>query len=205
MLRPAFRVAALAILLGLLVGSSPSNWEPEVRALDASPSASASSQVVLRYLVPYANSPQPTRLRIPSIGVSGDVRPVGMSDEVTMQVPADIQVIGWFDHSVLPISDSGHTVLVGHRDGVSDPNGIFRELGSVRRGDVITVRDLADRRLKYVVTNVEVLSDAEFAKQAPEIFQTGGAHRLVLITCGGTYDEARGGYQANVVVTAKRT
>jgi len=29
-----------------------------------------------------------------------------------------------------------------------------------------------------------------------------GAPVLTLVTCGGSYDRARGGYQANVVVTA---
>lgn len=204
-MRPASRVAALVVLLGLLVGSSPSNWEPEVVALDALSRPLASSQTSGSYSVPYADSPQPTQVRIPSIGVAADVRPVGMSDEVTMQVPSDIQVVGWFDRSVFPISDSGNTVFAGHRDGTSDPNGIFRELGEVHLGDAIQVLDLADRRLDYVVTSVEVLSDAEFAQQAFEIFQMHKAHRLILITCGGTYDEMRGGYQANVVVTAKRT
>lgn len=206
MVRPASRVAAFAVILGLLVGSSPANPEPEVVvALQDSMTTPAAPQIAWSYPVPYADSPQPTRVRIPAIDVAGDIRPVGMSDAVTMQVPSDIRKVGWFDRSVLPISDSGHTVLVGHRDGASDPNGIFRNLGEVKAGDVIHVQDIAGRLLEYAVTEVSVLSDASFAEQALEIFRTRGAHRLVLITCGGTYDESRGGYQANVVVTAKRT
>ena len=122
-----------------------------------------------------------------------------------MQVPTDIAVVGWFDRSVLPISDSGNTVLVGHRDGVLDPNGVFRNLSQVRLGDRIRVRDMSGRSIDYTVIDVDVVSDEKFARQAHEIFATNGAHRLVLITCGGLFDETRGGYQSNVIVTAHRT
>jgi LPXTG-site transpeptidase (sortase) family protein len=164
----------------------------------------ALQQAEPRYPVPYEDSPQPIRLTIPALEVAADVQPVGMSDSVTMQVPSDISTIGWFDRSVLPTSDTGHTVLAGHKDGVSDPNGVFRNLGNVLEGDVVKVLDQSGRRMSYEVTKVEVLGNQQFAQEAPWIFKREGEHRLVLITCGGDFDESRGGYQANVVVVAKR-
>ncbi len=143
-------------------------------------------------------------MTIPALEVAANVQPVGMSDSVTMQVPSDISTIGWYPQSVLPISDLGHTVLAGHKDGVSDPNGVFRNLGNLLEGDAVKLQDQSGRRMNYEVTKVEVLENERFAQQAPWIFKREGAHRLVLITCGGAFDESRGGYQANVVVVAKR-
>lgn len=204
MLIHALRLAALGLALGFLVGPSPTGQEPEVPARVAPTDDSRSRQVSLPDRVPYADSPQPVHLDIPALDVSARVQPVGMTDAVTMQVPSDISVVGWFHRGVLPIAEFGHTVLVGHRDGESDPNGVFRNLGRVRPSDELTVRDQSGRLLRYGVTKVDVLGDRQFARRAPWVFRTDGPHRLVLITCGGTFDEARGGYQANVVVVAKR-
>jgi LPXTG-site transpeptidase (sortase) family protein len=205
MKRPASQVAALALALGLLVGDSLPAQEPESVALTPGHSSRPVHHGEFDYPVPYADSPLPARVRIPSVDIVGDIQPVGMSDDTTMQVPADIDVVGWFDNSVLPIAESGHTVLVGHRDGSEDPDGVFRNLGDVRIGDGITVRDLSGRRIEYSVTSVDTMSDERFAARAHHIFRKHGVHRLILITCGGSYDAARGGYQANVVVVATRT
>lgn len=197
-------LAALLLALGLVGGSPPIDQQPKVPTFTLTPPPLDSGAEVSAYRVPYSISPQPVGIEIPAAGVAGDVQPVGMTDAVTMQVPSDIKVVGWFDRSVLPIADIGHTVLVGHRDGSKDPEGVFRNLENVRVGDEINVRDLSGRLIDYVVTTVDLLSDDKFAQEAPWIFRVNGPHRLVLITCGGTYDRARGGYQANIVVTATR-
>lgn len=210
MRRQAFSLLALLLALGFLVGDFRTDQEPEARGavrvpVERSVSPDQASSVAVPPLAPFSDSGVPMRVRIPALGVHGDVRPVGMSDATTMQVPEDISVVGWFDRSVLPIAQAGNTVLVGHRDGETDPNGVFRRLGDVDAGDSIILRDHSGRRIEYVVTDVDVLHDEVFARTAPEIFRTDGPHRLVLLTCGGSYDEKKGGYQANVVVTAERT
>jgi len=154
--------------------------------------------------VPYANSQQPVMVRIPALDVRGPLQPVGMTDDLTMQVPADIDVIGWFDRSVVPVATRGNTVMVGHRDGVDDPNGVFRRLGELVPGDRIHLDDQAGRGLEYVVSEVDLLGRSQFAAEAEGLFAADGPHRLVLLTCGGEYDRSRGGYQANVVVIATR-
>lgn len=204
MLRALTRGAAVALTLGFLVGDSLADREPEVGAPSAVRASSPASHVASPRSVPYADSPQPSYVSIPALNVATDIRPVGNSDATTMQVPSDIRVVGWYDRSVLPISSIGTTVLVGHRDGAIDPNGVFRNLASARKGDRVEVRDIAGRTQEYTVDRVTVLSDEEFAQRATRIFRRDGTHRLVLITCGGAYDAALGGYQANVVVTAKR-
>lgn len=207
---------ALVLVLGLLAGTSCVGKEPgpgsfgqvavgsesttAPRVPPSVPDSSAPDSSVQ-----YEDRPTPARLRIPAIDVAGNIQPVGMSDAVTMQVPDDISVIGWFNRSVVPISEVGNTVLVGHRDGSQDPNGVFRRLEELRPGDDIRVRDLSGRRIDYEVSSVELVSNDDFALQAEDFFAVHGPHRLVLLTCGGTYDASRGGgYQANVVVVATR-
>ena len=204
MLRASIRLAAIALVLGFLVGDSLADREPEVVASPAQRASVPSSTEIATGSIPYADSPQPAHLGIPALDVATNIRPVGNSDATTMQVPSDIRVVGWYDRSALPISTAGNTVLVGHRDSAEDPNGVFRHLGSVREGDRIQVSDIAGRNVEYTVVQVALLSDEQFAQRAERIFRRGGRHRLVLITCGGEYDPNRGGYQANVVVTAKR-
>ena len=146
--------------------------------------------------------PEPTRLRIPKLGISAEVASIGMQDEVTMEVPEDISVVGWFRYSPTPLSGIGTTVLVGHRDGATDPNGVFRNLDKIEPGDRVTVIDEDGTRWRYEVSDTELLDSAQFATAAEGIFDIEKEARLILITCGGEYIQSDGGYQSNTVVTA---
>ncbi len=213
MKQAVLRLAALVTCAGFLVGCSTVSEEPGADSAryptawsspaDARAPATGSDDVLER--TPYVTAPQPASIRIPALGVMARIQPVGLTDPSTMQVPKDISVVGWFDQSVTPRGESGHTVLVGHRDGTTDPNGVFRYLADVNDGDRIVVRDLAGTRTDYTVMTVEALGRKAFARHAPAIFATDGPHQLVLLTCGGNYDLERGGYDKTVVVFAKRT
>ena len=146
--------------------------------------------------------PEPMRLRVPKLGISADVASVGMQDDVTMEVPEDISLVGWFRYSTTPRSGIGTTVLVGHRDGTKDPNGVFRNLDGIQPGDRITVIDADGDRWRYEVSDTALLDTAQFAAAAEQIFDVEGEARLVLITCGGEFIQSEGGYQSNTVVTA---
>jgi sortase (surface protein transpeptidase) len=147
----------------------------------------------------------PAQLLIEDLEIDASIVSVGMADETTMEVPEDIQIVGWFRYSARPGSDIGTQVLVGHRDGRLDPNGVFRNLGELTPGTSITVRDRAAKDWVYSVDGVQVLNREDFALAAPLIFTGLGPPRLVLLTCGGTYDRSLGGYQSNVVITATLT
>jgi LPXTG-site transpeptidase (sortase) family protein len=145
----------------------------------------------------------PVRLRVPGLGISADVMSVGMQDEVTMEVPEDIGIVGWFQYGATPASDTGTTVLVGHRDGTEDPNGVFRDLSQIETGDRILVTDESGTRWRYEVSRTDVLDAAQFATAAERIFDMEKAPRLILITCGGEFIRSEGGYQSNTVVVAR--
>jgi LPXTG-site transpeptidase (sortase) family protein len=182
---------ALAAALGLLAPDTIPGRGPEPPQRQSVTSSA-----------PHVKHHPPQRIQIPALGVDASVRSVGMADQVTMEIPDDIREVGWFRYSALPSADLGTLVLVGHRDGTSDPHGVFRNLGELKPNVVIVVADTAQQRRRYRVVDVSLVDKASFATLAPSIFVDDGDHRLVLLTCGGAYDRSRGGYQANVVVTA---
>ena len=141
----------------------------------------------------------PVRVSIPSLGVRSDVVPTGVDRDGTTQIPEDVDVLGWYRYGPAP-RDSGSTVIVGHRDGRGQGRGALYALGALSVGDPIRVTLADGSRVDYRVVAREVLDKQ--AVPLEDIFARSGGRVLSLISCGGVYDRARGGYQANVLVTA---
>jgi hypothetical protein len=204
MIRPLLGLACLALVGGFLVSDATRDEEPtDVGVFETSwavsaPDAPATETPDFEPVQPA----QPSRLVVTRLGIDAIVLPVGMADASTMEVPSDISTVGWFLYGSTPSDYEGSTVLVGHRDGVADPNGVFRELGDLKIDERITIVDSAGATWTYRVDNVEALDLATFAKRADRIFDYVGEPRLVLLTCGGDYNRSNGGYQATIVVTA---
>lgn len=191
-------IAALGLLLIGWSGSlQPPMAAPEVRPSLVETRASSSLSM------PMGGAPR--SIAIPEIDVDADVARVGMADEVTMEIPSDIRTVGWFRLSQPLGRERGATVLVGHRDGRRDPDGVFRHLEDLDRGDQLLVWDDRGRRWQYQVHSIETLSHDRLAQRARELFSQFGVPRLILLSCGGDYVKTRGGYQANIVVTALPT
>ena len=77
--------------------------------------------------------------------------------------------------------------------------GAFFPLKNARRGDRIRVVMASGRSVTYRVQSVKTMLKA---KLPLGVWSTKGAHRLVLVTCGGPFDTSIGHYRDNVVVTA---
>jgi len=78
---------------------------------------------------------------------------------------------------------------------------VFHRLGTMRRGDQVTVTRKDGKAAVFTVTRVARFSKSRFPTRAVygQIDHAG----LRLITCGGTYDFARHRYLDNVVVFAR--
>ena len=148
-------------------------------------------------------STSPVRVVIPSLGVDAPVVPVGKTKGNSLEIPDDIDEIGWYRYGAAPAWGFGSTVLVGHRDGVVEGHGAFYNLAALSPGDIVEVSDTLQRESRFRVIARAVISKQEFANRSPELFAQDGPARLRLISCGGYYDSEHGGYQSNVVVTAK--
>lgn len=133
-------------------------------------------------------------------GLVAPVDPVGLDSARQVVVPDDVRRAGWWSLGPQPGDPSGAAVLVGHADSRSQGLGTFAGLRDLAAGAEVVVRSAAGVDLRY-----EVVSFERFAKtEVPvdRLFSSEGAHRLVLISCGGAFDPVRRTYEENVVVTA---
>ena len=143
----------------------------------------------------------PRRLSIPALSIDTKIYSVGLDKRKNVVIPEDIRRVGWYRLGVPPGVNRGNAVIVGHRDGSGYRRGAFYSLGSMRPGQVVTIRTSGKRDLRYRVISTKSL----LKKRLPyeKYFAVDGKHRLVLISCGGAYDRNNGGYQDNVIVTAE--
>jgi sortase (surface protein transpeptidase) len=141
---------------------------------------------------------RPTHLRIPSIDVSATVTSLGIHADRTVEVPADPDQVGWYRLGARP-GQAGSAVLLGHVDSTNGP-AVFYRLRALTRGDEVDVQRADGSDVRFVVTSVTTYPNADFPAQ--KVYRTRGRPGLALVTCGGRYDAAHGGYQANVVVFA---
>ena len=162
----------------------------------AAPSGRAQLPVSLSAL---AQAPKPVWLTIPAIGVKAPIVTLGLNRNGTLQVPSSTTVVGWYTNSPRPGS-TGSAVIAGHVDSRSGP-GVFFWLSTMHRGERIYVRRADGTLAVFTVTAVRTYAKARFPTAT--VYGPVPDAELRLITCGGTFDYARGSYLSNVVVYAR--
>ena len=118
-----------------------------------------------------------------------------------LRVPENVQQVGWWDGSAYAGDPFGSTVIAGHVDSASDGIGFFARLLRIKVGDRVTVR-AGPRHQSYRIIAVQTIAKQALAADSRAFEQT-GEHRLVLITCTGTFHRDRGGYDTNLVVIGR--
>ncbi len=140
----------------------------------------------------------PLALSIADLDVStAPVEPVGIEENGELEVPG-AEAIGWYQFGSGIGGGRGSTVLAGHiaYNGV---DGVFRNLDQMQQGQIISVEhDGAE--LSYEVT--EVVQYTKESLPIEDLFREDGAERIVLITCGGSFNPSIRSYDDNVVVIA---
>ena len=184
------------------VGPSAAGSMPPSGSADggAGPGATAGSRIDATRLPRPMRIAVPAVVEIPRLDVAASVERVGIDGAGQVEVPADIQRVGWYAFSSPAGAREGSTVLVGHRDGEGQGLGAFAAIGDLEPGDAIVVERADGERLRF-----EVVARESFAKSdipLEELFTRTGPARLTLITCGGPFDPASLGYTDNIVVTA---
>ena len=150
----------------------------------------------------YQDPFRPVRVSVPRLEMDALVVPVGMDELRSVEVPINIGIVGWYELGVSPHQEIGSVALVGHRDGSGGADGVFLRIGELQKGDLVSLTNRDGSENTYEVTKVELMSKEQFPSEAPRLFAESGPARLTLISCGGSYDSTRGGYQSNVVVTS---
>lgn len=140
----------------------------------------------------------PLSLSIPALGVEAPIVALGVDGEGRMDIPRDVDEVGWYRFGPTP-GDDGSAVLSAHVDSRSQGPGVFFRLGTLRPGDVVELES-ADGPQTWVVRAVETIDKDELPLD--RIFARAGEPVLTLITCGGSFSRSLSSYDANVVVVA---
>ncbi|PYG01931.1 Sortase family protein [Georgenia satyanarayanai] len=148
----------------------------------------------------FAQAPTPVppeQVTLP--GVTAEIVPVGVLPSGALQLPEDPARVGWWAAGSMPGQADGTVVLAGHMDGLRRSGAMSALLG-VASGDVVALEDSRGRVHEYRVVQRSTTPQENLS---PSLFATDGPPRLVLVTCGGTYDERTGRYSENIVVVAE--
>ena len=133
-------------------------------------------------------------LVIPSLHVDAAVVTTSIVDH-ELVVPGDVHDVGEWGR----LANAGTTIVAGHINWVGQGPGALGGLANIAPGATVY---LANRAGVVSVWSVVSLR-AVLKKDLPQaLFATGGARRLVLVTCGGAFDAATHQYADNVLATA---
>lgn len=138
----------------------------------------------------------PAALTIPSLEINADVISVGLLEDGAMEVPENVNEVGWFEPGIKP-GQIGNAVLAGHVDSYEGP-AIFFELRDLQKGDEIIVTGEKGEELTFAVTSLE--SYATDAAPIEKIFGPSDSRHLNLITCTGSFNRDSGEYPDRLVV-----
>ena len=143
---------------------------------------------------------EPVSVSIPRIGVRSTLDEVGLDKtNGEMETPEPVSVAGWYTGGATP-GALGPAVITGHVTWDGAPS-VFYRLGTLRPGDQVAVTRKDGRTAVFTVTRVARFSKSRFPSRA--VYGAIDHAGLRLITCGGTYDEARHRYLDNVIVFAR--
>ena len=141
----------------------------------------------------------PVRLAIGS-AVTAPVEPVGAGSDRELVVPERPWAVGWWVGSAPAGSARGSTLLAGHIDSASRGRGALAVLPTLPLGTRIVLTDVYGAGHPYVVTGRRSYHKTTLPA---DVLRTGTRPRLVLVTCGGPFDEAQHSYRDNIVVYAR--
>ncbi len=149
-----------------------------------------------------AGARTPTRVRISGLGINARVFTSGIDvARNQLGVPEDVRRLGWWRDGRAPGDRAGAVLIAGHTDSARQGPGAFFALD--RRptvGQIVSVDTRGGRTYRYRITSTRSVLKARLPNN---VFSTRGRARLVLVTCGGPFNERTGFYRDNIVVTAR--
>jgi hypothetical protein len=182
---------------------------------DLSPSLTSglttSSMPALSHAVVADNPGIPVALIVADHRVQAPVSANPLNSDGSLYVPPDPRDVSWASQDVGPGSSYGTTIVVGHVNFGGTP-GVFSDLADYRVGQVITVVLGDGRRMKYAVAAPPIEVDKDMlGPRRQELFDQSHSYghvgrlksgRLLLLSCGGSFDNRTGHYESNIFVFA---
>jgi Sortase domain len=142
---------------------------------------------------------RPVAIVLPN-GATMPVLPASTDPSGVLQVPSNIDRAGWWDGGSRVGDPFGAIVVAAHVDSFTQGLGAFAELLNMRPGDEVRL-DSRHLRQSFRVVSAHLEPKSSLATDS-RVFGADGQYRLVLLTCGGSYDPSHGGYQDNMVIIA---
>ncbi|QYC38527.1 Sortase family protein [Nonomuraea coxensis DSM 45129] len=141
----------------------------------------------------------PESLDIPSLDLEAPLMKLGLAKNGDVELPPyeKPKTAGWYEGSAVP-GEKGASVIIGHVDTKTAP-AVFYKLKDLRKGQTVKVRRSDGKTVTYKVDAIEQVHKDSFPTR--RVYLEDG---LRLVTCGGTFDRARGEYLDNVIVYASR-
>lgn len=140
----------------------------------------------------------PGTIRLPDGGTAELVREE-LDRSGTLPVPDGLDEATWWGAGL--DAPEGATVLAGHVNW-NGRTGPFAALWDVSVGERVTVTGEDGREFTYRISELVTVDKNELPQRATELFGQAGQHRLVLVTCGGSYVGGEQGYSENRIVIA---
>jgi hypothetical protein len=144
----------------------------------------------------------PTRIVVRELSIDMQIEPHALDSEQQMSLPEDPFLAGWYEFGAAPNSPAGATVLAAHVDSPRQGIGPFAALRSVQPGVEVVLVDASGISHGYRVIGVEKIDKGVVPWR--QYFSMAGEPRLILITCGGRFNESTGSYTDNYIVTAEK-
>ncbi len=176
---------------------------PDVRNFSVSPqrALSALPAKALSQIKPSAQPFTPLSVSIPSVGIHNvSVTPEGDPNGV-LGVPPIQDGWGWWFGGAQPGAGSGAILLDGHVDWAGYGNGPARNIWNVVPGSIAIVRGPNGAQRSYVAVSLQSYLKTALPAISGQIFSVSGPERLVIVTCGGSFNYQTGSWNSNVIAT----
>lgn len=142
----------------------------------------------------------PTHVKIDSVGIDATSSAVAIDTaQGVLGVSPNIHHTGWWADGAQPGDRAGAVLIAGHVDRANAGPGAFFHLKDAKQGDRVQVTTAGGRTFGYKVVSVK----SYLKSQLPtDVWSRRGPARLVLVTCGGPFDQKARHYRDNIVLTA---
>ncbi len=142
---------------------------------------------------------RPLSIRIPALSLEADIQEVGITPKGNMAVPTNFTDVGWYKYGPTPGSP-GKAVIAGHVNNGLGMRGVFENLHTLEKGDVIFVEQEDGSEVQFEVHDKQWY--AYNAAPSDLVFAYADTVALNLITCGGTWIPSLKTYDQRLVVFA---
>lgn len=145
----------------------------------------------------------PKYLKIPKLGTSARVIPLGVTTSNELKAPTNIYDTGWYEASAHPgdAASLGAVLIDGHVHGPTLP-GVFANIKKLVADDTIQIVRGDNQVFTYKVVKVQNYDATTIDMGMMLTSIQPGQPGLNLITCGGPFDRKTGEYTQRTAVFA---